>query len=100
MHKQNIVHRDIKPENILISPKDNGEMILKITDFGFASFYNPLEDDGNFTQVLGTPMYMAPEIFKEKKYNQAVDIWATGIITYIMLTGKKPFRGKLKEELE
>jgi len=97
MHKQNIVHRDIKPENILMESKDETNLTLKITDFGFAKCYDPKE--GGLTETLGSPLYMAPEIIKKQKYDAAVDIWAVGVLTYIMLCGKPPFKGKSKEEI-
>ena len=57
MHKQGIVHRDIKPENILI---DNPEKIqIKLTDFGFARYF---QEKDNMNDVLGSPIYMPPEI--------------------------------------
>ena len=43
--------------------------------------------------MIGTPFYMAPEIFNEKKYNEKADIWSIGIVMYILLTGKAPYFG-------
>ena len=66
MHEQNIVHRDIKPENILLAPEEStepGKLNLKLTDFGFACFYRP---ERGLKQVLGSPLYMAPEIVREE----------------------------------
>jgi calcium-dependent protein kinase len=97
MHKKNIVHRDIKPENILMESKDPSNLSLKITDFGFAKCYDP--NEGGLTETLGSPLYMAPEIIKKLKYDCSVDIWAMGVLTYIMLCGKPPFKGKSKEEV-
>ena len=97
MHKQNIVHRDIKPENILLESKDPSQTSLKITDFGFAKCYDPAE--GGLTETLGSPLYMAPEIIKKLPYDTAVDIWAVGVMTYIILSGKPPFKGKSKDEV-
>ena len=68
MHQQNIVHRDIKPENILLSGSQEGSdatINVKLTDFGFACFYT----DKGMTQVLGSPLYMAPEVVKEEVYD-------------------------------
>lgn len=99
MHEQNIAHRDIKPENILISPEESDDPLklnLKLTDFGFACFYNP---ENRLRQVLGSPLYMAPEIVLEKPYDKAVDIWSVGVITHILLTGCPPFYGKTKQDI-
>ena len=71
-------------------------MNLKITDFGFAKCYDP--QDG-MNETLGSPLYMAPEIIKKQPYNCQVDIWALGVLTYIMLSGKPPFKGKTKEAI-
>ena len=97
MHKKNIVHRDIKPENILMESKDPANINLKITDFGFAKCYDPSE--GGLTETLGSPLYMAPEIIKKLPYNCMVDLWALGVLSYIMLSGRPPFKGKTKEEI-
>lgn len=97
MHKKNIAHRDIKPENVLMESKDANNTSLKITDFGFAQAYDP--KNGLMTAKLGSPLYMAPEIIKETPYDCAVDIWALGVLCYIMLCGKPPFKGKSKDEI-
>ena len=69
MHKRNIIHRDIKPENILLESKDiNSGVVVKITDFGFAKCYDPYNFEG-FDDVLGSPLYMAPEIVNKMKYD-------------------------------
>ena len=97
MHKRNIAHRDIKPENILLESKDSDNIILKITDFGFAKCYDPSE--GGLTETLGSPLYMAPEIIKKLEYDSSVDIWALGVLSYIMLSGKPPFKGRTKDQV-
>ena len=97
MHKKNIAHRDIKPENVLMESKDANNTSLKITDFGFAQAYDP--KNGLMTAKLGSPLYMAPEIIKETPYDCAVDIWALGVLCYIMLSGKPPFKGRSKDEI-
>ena len=94
MHQQDIVHRDIKPENILLCPEESrpGEVIqVKLTDFGFATFFKKGE---SLKQVLGSPLYMAPEIVQEQAYNTKVDIWSVGVIAHILLSGSPPFFGK------
>jgi len=93
MHDLDIIHRDIKPENLLLSTKANNA-IIKITDFGFAV---KLKDGEHLTDVLGTLAYMAPEIVKvylnenDKGYGKPVDIWALGLVLFILLSGGHPF---------
>jgi calcium-dependent protein kinase len=96
MHQRNITHRDIKPENILMQAADSESLLLKMTDFGFASFYNPKK---GLDEVLGSPLYMAPEIVNRQKYDSKVDIWSVGVIAYILLSGRPPFMAKSKEEI-
>jgi serine/threonine protein kinase len=98
MHKKNIVHRDIKPENILLDSKDKTDFNIKITDFGFSKFYDPTTEEG-LDEVLGSPLYMAPEIVKKLKYDTKADIWSLGILAFIILSGRPPFTGKLKDEI-
>lgn len=92
LHQHNLVHRDIKPENILISNKS--PMEIKITDFGFATF---TQHNTQLTEVLGSPIYMPPEIVKGEQYDNRVDVWSAGVVTYVLITGKPPFYGKTKE---
>jgi len=61
MHKKNITHRDLKPENILLETKDPSKLDIKISDFGFSCFFDPKE---GLDLVLGSPLYMAPEIIQ------------------------------------
>ncbi|XP_053358166.1 serine/threonine-protein kinase DCLK2 isoform X3 [Clarias gariepinus] len=96
LHRMNIVHRDIKPENLLVSEYPDGTKSLKLGDFGLATVV-----DGPLYTVCGTPTYVAPEIIAELGYGLKVDIWAAGVITYILLCGFPPFRSEnnVQEEL-
>ena len=85
LYDNNIIHRDLKPQNILVSDS----YVLKITDFGFARYVN---NDILIKTICGSPMYMAPEIIKYKKYNNKSDLWSVGIIMYEMLFGCTPFK--------
>ncbi|XP_040289341.1 serine/threonine-protein kinase DCLK3 isoform X2 [Bufo bufo] len=87
IHSKNIVHRDLKPENLLVQNNPDGSSTLKLADFGLAVFVS----EPIFT-VCGTPTYVAPEILSEKGYGLEVDMWATGVILYILLCGFPPFR--------
>uniref|UniRef100_A0A671TNQ1 Serine/threonine-protein kinase DCLK2 n=1 Tax=Sparus aurata TaxID=8175 RepID=A0A671TNQ1_SPAAU len=96
LHRMNIVHRDIKPENLLVCEYPDGTKSLKLGDFGLATVV-----EGPLYTVCGTPTYVAPEIIAETGYGLKVDIWAAGVITYILLCGFPPFRSEnnVQEEL-
>ncbi|XP_016411038.1 serine/threonine-protein kinase DCLK2-like isoform X8 [Sinocyclocheilus rhinocerous] len=96
LHRMCIVHRDIKPENLLVCEYPNGTKTLKLGDFGLATVV-----EGPLYTVCGTPTYVAPEIIAESGYGLKVDIWAAGVITYILLCGFPPFRSEnnLQEDL-
>lgn len=93
LHSLNIVHRDIKPENLLVYEHQDGSKSLKLGDFGLATLV-----DGPLYTVCGTPTYVAPEIIAETGYGLKVDIWAAGVITYILLCGFPPFRGSSEDQ--
>uniref|UniRef100_A0A8C4EE19 non-specific serine/threonine protein kinase n=1 Tax=Dicentrarchus labrax TaxID=13489 RepID=A0A8C4EE19_DICLA len=93
LHTLNIVHRDIKPENLLVYEHADGSKSLKLGDFGLATVV-----DGPLYTVCGTPTYVAPEIIAETGYGLKVDIWAAGVITYILLCGFPPFRGSSDDQ--
>eukprot|EP01089_Gocevia_fonbrunei_P021851 TRINITY_DN8635_c0_g1_i2.p1 TRINITY_DN8635_c0_g1~~TRINITY_DN8635_c0_g1_i2.p1 ORF type:complete len:647 (-),score=151.81 TRINITY_DN8635_c0_g1_i2:163-2103(-) len=100
LRDKDLIHRDLKPENLLLSTEadPNSEELpkLKITDFTFARF----AEVGNLlTTVVGTPLYMAPEIFLERKYSVKGDLWSVGVILYQMMTGTLPFKGENVYEL-
>ncbi|XP_075889258.1 serine/threonine-protein kinase DCLK2 isoform X1 [Nelusetta ayraudi] len=96
LHSINVVHRDIKPENLLVCEYPDGTKSLKLGDFGLATVV-----EGPLYTVCGTPTYVAPEIIAESGYGLKVDIWAAGVITYILLCGFPPFRSEsnLQEDL-
>jgi len=87
LHKQGIVHRDIKPENLLISVQEDGSQSVKLADFGLAV---ELGDDPLYS-VCGTAFYVSPEMLNETGYDFKVDVWATGVICFILLCGYPPF---------
>ncbi|XP_064200719.1 serine/threonine-protein kinase DCLK2-like isoform X3 [Anguilla rostrata] len=89
LHQMSIVHRDIKPENLLVCEYPDGTKSLKLGDFGLATVV-----EGPLYTVCGTPTYVAPEIIAETGYGLKVDIWAAGVITYILLCGFPPFRSE------
>jgi len=92
LHQHNIAHRDLKPENILLSNDDTNPLI-KISDMGLSK----LVDHTTFLQTFcGTPQYLAPEVLISRvrgdgSYGFEVDMWALGVILYILLSGCPPF---------
>ncbi|XP_033986105.1 serine/threonine-protein kinase DCLK2 isoform X1 [Trematomus bernacchii] len=96
LHSSSIVHRDIKPENLLVFEYPDGTKSLKLGDFGLATVV-----EGPLYTVCGTPTYVAPEIISQSGYGLKVDIWAAGVITYILLCGFPPFRSEnnMQEDL-
>ena len=79
MHLQNVTHRDLKPENILLASDDRHVFDIKIADLGFAQKF---DRDSGMDLVLGTPLFMAPELIRQQKYTEKVDVWSLGCITY------------------
>ncbi|KAF5184953.1 Calcium-dependent protein kinase, partial [Thalictrum thalictroides] len=85
-HKHGVMHRDLKPENFLFANKKE-TAALKTIDFGLSVFFKPGE---RFTEIVGSPYYMAPEVLK-RNYGPEVDVWSAGVILYILLCGVPPF---------
>jgi len=87
LHGLGITHRDLKPENLLYYHPGHDSKIM-ITDFGLSA---TLKGDSLMRTTCGTPEYIAPEILARKPYTCQVDMWAVGVITYILLSGTMPF---------
>ncbi|XP_038581392.1 serine/threonine-protein kinase DCLK2 [Micropterus salmoides] len=95
IHCKSIVHRDLKPENLLIEYVAAGICRLKLGDFGLAMVVT----EPVFT-ICGTPTYVAPEILHETGYGVSVDVWALGVILYVLLCGFPPFRSRDRDQEE
>jgi serine/threonine-protein kinase len=90
IHSNGVVHRDLKPENIMVDENDH----IKLIDFGIAGDTASRRlTYANFTSMLGTPNYIAPEQVKGKRGDGRTDLYSMGVILYEMLTGKLPFTG-------
>lgn len=101
-HHAGLIHRDLKPANVMIETGRDAEDVARIVDFGIAILRDP--DDsvagGKLTstgQVLGTPLYMAPEQAKGDPFDHRIDLFALGVIVYEMLSGTWPFVGSAIE---
>ncbi|XP_039990386.1 calcium/calmodulin-dependent protein kinase type II subunit gamma-like isoform X11 [Xiphias gladius] len=88
IHQHDIVHRDLKPENLLLASKMKGAAV-KLADFGLA--IEVQGDQQAWFGFAGTPGYLSPEVLRKDPYGKPVDIWACGVILYILLVGYPPF---------
>ncbi|XP_059099144.1 LOW QUALITY PROTEIN: serine/threonine-protein kinase ULK3-like [Tigriopus californicus] len=101
LRSRDIAHMDLKPANILLTSLRNPR--LKLADFGLAQYLGPNQVQ---TRIRGTPLYMAPEMLLDQKYDAKVDIWSVGVILFESIFGKAPYKSdsvdllleKIKEE--
>lgn len=113
-HARGIIHRDLKPSNVLVGHDDAGREMIKLVDFGLAATQSGdldltnapggLDDDeGEDPEsdriILGTPRYMAPEIFRRKPLDPRVDLYALGVILFEILAGQPPYPGSDPKEV-
>jgi hypothetical protein len=96
-HRQGILHRDIKPHNVLLTP---GRDQAKLADFGLAVCLAESGQALTFKgSLLGTPQYMAPEVYRGDLYDPRSDLYSFGVLAYEVLTGRRPFQGSTPFEL-
>ncbi len=123
-HARGIIHRDLKPSNILLTTEESGQESIKLVDFGLAATHSdalslddeafdednadddsdngddaPPQADTNRRVLLGTPRYMAPELFRQEAVEPGVDLYALGVILFEILAGSPPYRGDDPQEL-
>ncbi|GMT01781.1 hypothetical protein PENTCL1PPCAC_23955 [Pristionchus entomophagus] len=93
LHSLHIVHLDIKPENVML--KQRGESQVKLIDFGLSRRIPP---GATVKDMIGTPEFVAPEVVNYEPLSAATDMWALGVVTYILLSGGSPFLGESRDE--
>ena len=100
-HQNQLIHRDIKPSNIFLSRMPNGELVVKLVDFGLAKSVEAKKNTQLTLhgQIVGTPDYMSPESCRGIEYTVASDIYSLGCTMFECLTGAPPFRGNTIAEL-
>ncbi len=99
VHASGIVHRDLKPENLIVTRNLLGDEQLKLIDFGIARApvrlddrpQQPVEDEAEEDEILGTVLYMAPELLLDGIQDPRTDIYAIGVILFELITGQSPF---------
>jgi len=97
LHSLGIAHMDLKPQNILLTSSSSRSSVLKMADFGFAQYMRVGEEARS---LRGSPLYMAPEILKNRKYDSRVDLWSVGVILHEVIFGYAPFVSSSMVELE
>lgn len=102
-HTLGIVHRDLKPANLFAVRRPDGQLSIKVLDFGISKVSDPAMAAGATTKtlaVLGSPLYMSPEQMESARTaDSRSDIWALGVILYELLTGECPFNGETLPEI-
>jgi eukaryotic-like serine/threonine-protein kinase len=93
-HRQGVVHRDVKPANVMFDPASD---TLKLTDFGLARA--PAADATRSGMLLGSPVYMAPELLAGARADARSDLYALAVLLFELLTGRLPFEGRSMGEL-
>ena len=101
-HVHGIVHRDLKPDNVMLQVSADGELAVKVLDFGLSKLVDRGAGASLATQtgmILGTPLYMSPEQCAGDPADARSDLYATGLILYELLAGELPFRGSAVSEI-
>lgn len=99
IHSKGIMHRDLKPENILLTSRVSNTD-LKISDFGLAKISRDYPRRlPRSNSICGSDFYLAPEVIKQEEYGREIDIWALGVIAYVLLSGSLPFFNSVLHKL-
>lgn len=94
-HELGLVHRDLKPANVLVARGGHNEDLVKVVDFGLVKDVEDAVHTTGEGQMVGTPMFMAPEQIRGQKLDQRCDVYALGVLLYRAITGYYPFADKL-----
>lgn len=89
LYGKNIVHRDLKPANLLLYRNR-----IKIADFGFSKLVAHAMEAQQILSLVGSPLYMSPQILRGEMYSSKTDVWSLGIIWFQMIYGRTPWKGK------
>lgn len=96
LHARRVIHRDLKPENLILADRSFTSDI-KLVDFGFSIVLDSDSSSVVTNLHCGTPGYMAPEIINNTSYSTSVDMWSSGVVLYILLSGLMPFNAKCSD---
>lgn len=91
-HRQGVIHRDLKPAN-LVMVENNGEVQMKVVDFGMARLHEQIQRFTKTGHIVGSPLYMSPEQCMGQELDPRSDVYALGLVTYELATGKAPYAG-------
>jgi len=94
IHSKNYVHRDMKPENLLLAADNEDSEGVIVADFGFTKNISDAPTPAGLVTRCGTPAYVGPELISGTPYGKPVDMWACGVVLYLLLGGYQPFQGK------
>ncbi|KAH7297946.1 hypothetical protein KP509_25G020300 [Ceratopteris richardii] len=94
-HERGVMHRDIKPENILLPCRNSGYENLKLADFGASADFS----HDRYSNVEGTPCYVAPEVLTGTGYDEKIDVWSLGVLFHVILSGYAPFYGDSEADI-
>jgi eukaryotic-like serine/threonine-protein kinase len=97
-HEKGIVHRDVKLANLFVTTRPDGQRSVKVLDFGISKLQSEASEDVELTRTastLGSPMYMSPEQIRDaRKVDARTDVWALGVVLYMLMSGRAPFEGQ------
>lgn len=93
MHSRGVIHRDLKPENVLLTCQESDEDV-KVCDFGIAKIAKGRGGAPRAHTFTGSDHYLAPEVIQQREYGCEVDIWAVGVLCWVLLTATLPFAGE------